>query len=92
MQTDNSAAVLEPLARAIERSLAVRPEHFVTHPSELRVFQSVSDEALREFAHAHGWRVVRRVGGRRIEFYNDARMRQERLRTGNPRPEDMRFE
>ena len=92
MQTDQSATALEPLARAIERSLAVRPEHFVTHPAELRVFQSVSGEALRDFAHAHGWRVVRRVGGRRIEFYNDAHMRQERLRTGNSRPEDMQFE
>jgi hypothetical protein len=25
----------------------------------------------------HGWRVVRRVGGRQIEFYNDASQRPE---------------
>ncbi len=83
-------ARLEPLARVITRSLATRPEHFITHPTELRRFQSLSDEALREFAHEHGWRVVRRIGGRQIEFYNDAHERQERARTGNVRPEDER--
>jgi hypothetical protein len=81
---------LEAIARVIERSLAVRPEHFITHPTELRLFQSVRDSDLREFAHRHGWRVVRRVGGRQIEFYNDAHERMERARTGNVRPEDER--
>ena len=51
-----------------------------------------SDATLRDFAHGHGWRVVRRVGGRQIEFYNDAGMRQERLRTGHARADDARFE
>ena len=56
----------------IERVLAIKPECFVTHPSELRVIRALSDEDLRDMARQHGWRVVRRVGGRQIEFYNDA--------------------
>ncbi len=85
-------AQLDSMSRVIARSLAVRPEHFITHPAELRLFHSVSDTALRAFAHDHGWRVVSRVGGRQIEFYNDAHERMERARTGNSRPEDDRFE
>ena len=93
MSEDQSiAATLEPMAGVIARSLAIRPEHFITHPAELRLFQAVSEADLRTFAHKHGWRVVKRVGGRQIEFYNDAQMRQERLRTGHSRPEDGRFE
>ena len=56
----------------IERMLAVKPEYFVTHPSELAVVRALSSEDLRDMARQHGWRVVRRVGGRQIEFYNDA--------------------
>jgi hypothetical protein len=56
----------------IERMLAVKPEYFVTHPSELAVVRALSSEELRDMARQHGWRVVRRVGGRQIEFYNDA--------------------
>jgi hypothetical protein len=81
---------LEPMARIIARKLAFKPEHFITHPSEKRLFQTLSDADLRGFAHRHGWRVVRRLGGRRIEFYNDAHERQERARTGNALPEDER--
>jgi hypothetical protein len=55
----------------IARMLAVNPEYFVTHPAELKVVQVLSDSELRELAHEHGWRFVRRVGGRQIEFYND---------------------
>jgi len=91
MQTENLAR-LEPMARVIARSLAARPEHFITHPTELRRFQSLSDADLREFAHRYGWCVVRRIGGRQIEFYNDAHEREERARTGNSRPEDERFD
>lgn len=83
-------ARLEPMARVIAQQLARKPEHFITHPSEKLLFQSLSEENLRDFAHEHGWRVVRRLGGRRIEFYNDAHERQERARTGNSRPEDER--
>ena len=56
----------------IARMLAVKPEYFVTHPSELRVVRALSDEELRDIVRQHGWRFVRRVGGRHIEFYNDA--------------------
>jgi hypothetical protein len=56
----------------ISRMLAVKPEYFVTHPSELRVVRALSDEDLRDITRQHGWRFVRRVGGRHIEFYNDA--------------------
>ncbi len=83
-------ARLEPMARMIAQQLARKPEHFITHPSENRLFQALRDEDLRDFAHRHGWRVVRRLGGRRIEFYNDAHERQERARTGNALPEDER--
>jgi hypothetical protein len=56
----------------IERMLAVKPEYFVTHPSERRIVAALSGEQLRDLAREHGWRVVRRLGGRQIEFYNDA--------------------
>ena len=56
----------------IEWMLAVKPEYLVIHPSELRAVAALSHERLQEIAHQHGWRVVRRVGGRQIEFYNDA--------------------
>lgn len=56
----------------ISRMLAVKPEYFVTHPSELRVVRALSDDELRDIARQHGWRFVRRVGGRQVEFYNDA--------------------
>lgn len=56
----------------ITRMLAVKPEYFVTHPSELRIVRALSGDELRNVARENGWRVVRRVGGRQIEFYNDA--------------------
>jgi hypothetical protein len=56
----------------IARMLAVKPEYFVTHPSELHIVQALSDSELRDVALEHGWRFVRRVGGRQVEFYNDA--------------------
>ena len=56
----------------IAHMLAVKPEYFVTHPSELRVVRALADVELRDIARQNGWRVVRRVGGRQIEFYNDA--------------------
>jgi hypothetical protein len=68
---------IEPMARVIAQQLARKPEHFITHPSEMKLFSALDDRELREFAHRHGWRVVRRVGGRRIEFYNDAHERFE---------------
>ena len=56
----------------ITRMLAVKPEYFVTHPSELRVVRALSDSELKDITREHGWRFVRRVGGRQVEFYNDA--------------------
>ena len=63
---------LAAVTEKIRRMLAVQPQYFGSHPSELNVVQAVSDSELRDLAHEHGWRFVRRVGGRQIEFYNDA--------------------
>ena len=63
---------LPAVVAKIARMLAVKPEYFVTHPSELKVVQALSSSELRDLAREHGWRFVRRVGGRQIEFYNDA--------------------
>jgi hypothetical protein len=63
---------IDAMARKIALVLAVRPECFVTHPSELIVLQSMSAAELEQFALVHRWRVVSRLGGRQIEFYNDA--------------------
>jgi hypothetical protein len=35
----------------------------------------MSEADVRNFAASHGWGVVRRLGGRQIEFYNDAGVR-----------------
>ena len=56
----------------ISRMLAIKPEYFVTHPSELNVVRALSDSELWDISRQHGWRFVRRVGGRQVEFYNDA--------------------
>jgi hypothetical protein len=63
---------LAAFGEKVERVLAVKPEYFVTHPSELKLVRGLSPEALDNFALERGWRVVRRVGGRQIEFYKDA--------------------
>lgn len=63
----------------ISRMLATKPEYFVTHPSELRVVRALTDSELRDITREHGWRYVRRVGGRQIEFYNDAGVRYQPL-------------
>jgi len=63
---------LAGLAKKIAVRLAVEPEIFIIHPAELRILRSISDQELRAFAAENGWRVVRRLGGRQIEFYNDA--------------------
>jgi hypothetical protein len=68
---------LQPLVEKISARLAVKPEIFISHPAELRLVRSMTDDQLREFAAEYGWRIVRRVGGRQIEFYNDAGARAE---------------
>jgi hypothetical protein len=35
----------------------------------------MSENEVCEFAKSHGWRIIRRLGGRQIEFYNDASVR-----------------
>ena len=56
----------------IARVLSTKPECFITHPAELAALKSMSSDEIEEFAIDHGWRVVSRLGGRQIEFYNDA--------------------
>jgi len=67
---------LTGLTSKIAARLATKPEIFIIHPAELRILRSMSDRDLRGFAAKHGWRIIRRVGGRQIEFYNDAGVRQ----------------
>ncbi|MEY2440353.1 MAG: hypothetical protein QOI34_1738 [Verrucomicrobiota bacterium] len=66
---------LPALTAKISATLAMKPEMFVTHPAELRILKVMTDEEVGDFALEHGWRVVRRIGGRQIEFYNDASAR-----------------
>jgi hypothetical protein len=60
------------LTDKIAARLATKPQVLIIHPAELRVVRSMTDQELRSFAEKNGWRVVRRLGGRQIEFYNDA--------------------
>ena len=68
---------LAGITNKIAARLALKSEIFIQHPAELRILRSMSDQDLRSFAANHGWRVVRRVGGRQIEFYNDASTRPD---------------
>jgi hypothetical protein len=63
------------LTQKIATRLAVKPEIVIIHPAELRILRQLSDQDIRKFAAKNGWRVFRRLGGRQIEFYNDATMR-----------------
>ena len=67
---------LDALAVKVGQELSIKPEYFVTHPAEMKVFQSLTHQQLRDFAREHGWLLVTRLGGRRIEFYNDAGARE----------------
>jgi len=69
---------LPALEKKIAAVLATRPECFITHPAELAVLKSLSPAELEKFAIDHGWGVVSRIGGRQIEFYNDAAARLAR--------------
>jgi len=66
---------LPALATKIAKMLSIKPEYLVTQPAELRILREMSEAEVREFATGHGWRVIRRLGGRQIEFYNDASLR-----------------
>jgi hypothetical protein len=63
---------LAAMEKKISTVLSTRPECFITHPSELSVLKTLSATDLEKFALDRGWRVVSRLGGRQIEFYNDA--------------------
>ena len=63
------------LAAKVAGELSRESEYVVTQPAELRVLREMSDAEVSEFAKSHGWRVIRRLGGRQIEFYNDASLR-----------------
>ena len=66
---------LSALAEKISKVLSRVAEYVVTQPAELRVLREMSEAEVSEFAKSHGWRVIRRLGGRQIEFYNDASWR-----------------
>ena len=67
---------LVAMEKKITAVLSTRPECFITHPAELAVLKSVSATDLATFAHQRGWRIVSRIGGRQIEFYNDVSTRE----------------
>jgi hypothetical protein len=66
---------LPALAAKVGQRLSISSEYVVTQLAELRVLRDMSEEEIREFAKSHGWRIIRRLGGRQIEFYNDASVR-----------------
>ena len=66
---------LPALAAKVGQRLSISSEYVVTQLAELRVLRDMSEEEIREFAKSHGWRIIRRLGGRQIEFYNDAGVR-----------------
>ena len=66
---------LPALATKIASVLSIKSEYVVTQPAELRILRQMSEADVGEFAKSHGWRVIRRLGGRQIEFYNDANQR-----------------
>ena len=63
---------LPPLVAKIARTLSIKSEYLVTQPAELRILRDMSEADVREFAKTHGWCVIRRLGGRQVEFYNDS--------------------
>jgi len=73
MQSGDSSAK-PPLVFRPNKSRALRGR-LIIHLAELRILRSMSDQDLRAFAAENGWRVVFRLGGRQIEFYNDASTR-----------------
>ena len=76
MSEDLSGAIAAVRGK-IASVLAAKPQCFITHPSELHVLKAMTPEELHTFATEQGWRCVRRVGGRQIEFYNDATVRAD---------------
>ena len=69
---DNERHPLTGLKEKIGSRLAIKPQIFIAHEAELRLLRALSHHELVKFAEENGWRVVRRLGGRQIEFYNNA--------------------
>ena len=69
MAGDNN---LGGLAEKIAARLSTKSEVSIIHPAELRILRGMTDKELRSFAATRGWRIIRRLDGRQIEFYNDA--------------------
>jgi len=77
MTEPDQAGRLNAVQSKIAGVLAVKPQCFITHPSELSCLRELNPNELDQFAERNGWRTVRRVGGRQIEFYNDATVRAQ---------------
>ena len=67
MTSDDLSAVETKIAAELRR----RPECFIVHPTETRLLGALEIDDLKKFANERGWRVVRRLGGRQFQFYND---------------------
>jgi len=67
MTSDGLSAVETKISAELSR----RPECFIVHPTETRLLGAMEIDELKKFAHERGWRVVRRLGGRQFQFYND---------------------
>jgi branched-subunit amino acid aminotransferase/4-amino-4-deoxychorismate lyase len=77
---------LNAMLAKIDSVLAERPECFITHPTELKILHGVSSDDLRQLARERGWRLIARVGGRVLEFYNDVTV--QALQSGRNMPVD----
>ena len=66
---------LQGFAAKAAKVLSHGSEYVVTQSAELRILQGMTAAEVSEFAKSHGWRVIHRLGGRQIEFYNDASLR-----------------
>jgi hypothetical protein len=66
---------LPALTAKISGALAQGPQIFITHPVELKILNMMTPDEMEQYATEHGWQIVRRVGGRQIEFYNDVTVR-----------------
>jgi len=60
------------LVEKVTARLRLKSEITIIHRAELRILRSMTDTELRSLAAENGWRVVRRLGSRQIQFYNDA--------------------
>jgi hypothetical protein len=67
MTSDKLSAIEAKITAQLNR----RPECFIVHPTETRVLGGLEIDELKKFANERGWRVVRRLGGRQFQFYND---------------------